>query len=180
VSAVPGPTTPWRGRPRNSSRDSRPHRPRRPGRRCALRLLWSEEDGSTLLLSIFFGALSLALVLLVVAATSLYLERKRLFTLADGAALAAAESFPLESVSRDDAGRPRPVLRSSEVEEAARVHLAHASPDFDDLRLLDAETTDGRSARVSLSCSWAPPVVSLLVPGGVRVEVSATARSVLR
>jgi hypothetical protein len=175
VNAVPGPTAHG-----YHAQDARLAHPRRFGRRRVLRRLRSEEDGSTLLLSIFFGALSLALVLLVVAATSLYLERKRLFTLADGAALAAAESFPLESVSRDDAGRPRPVLRRSEVEDAARDYLTDAAPAFNDLRLLDADTTDGRSARVSLSCAWAPPVVSLLVPGGVRVEVSATARSVLR
>jgi hypothetical protein len=139
-----------------------------------------EEDGSTLLLAIFFGALSLALVLLVVAATSLYLERKRLFTLADGAALVAAESFPLDAVSRDGAGRPLPALRSQDVEGAARDYLVDASHSFEDLRLLRADTFDGRSATVSLSCSWAPPVVSLLVPGGVRVEVTATARAVLR
>jgi uncharacterized membrane protein len=138
-----------------------------------------EEDGSTLLLAIFFGALSLALVLLVAAATSLYLERKRLFTLADGAALAGAESFPLETVFRDDLGQPRPALRSAEVEQAARDHLADASTSFQDLTLLNAGTSDGRSATVSLACSWAPPLVSLMVPGGVRVEVSATARSVL-
>jgi len=83
-------------------------------------------------------------------------------------------------VARDGAGRPLPALRSVDVEDAARGYLADASPPFDDLRLLNADTPDGRSATVSLSCSWAPPIVSLLVPGGVRVEVTATARSVLR
>jgi hypothetical protein len=150
-----------------------------PRRASCLRRL-GEEDGSTLLLAIFFGALSLALVLLVVAATSLYLERKRLFTLADGAALAAAESFPLESVGRDDSGEPRPVLRSPDVEAAARDYLGDVSPSFEDLRLLSADTSDGRSATVSLSCSWVPPMASLVLSGGVRLEVSATARSVLR
>ena len=42
-----------------------------------------DERGSTLLLTIFYGVLGLALVLVVVSATSLYLERKRLFTLAE-------------------------------------------------------------------------------------------------
>ncbi len=37
-----------------------------------------DERGSTLLLTIFYAALSLALILVVVAVTSLYLERKRL------------------------------------------------------------------------------------------------------
>ena len=144
------------------------------------RRLRNDEEGSTLLLAIFFGALCLAVVLLVVAATSLYLERKRLFSLADGAALAAAESFPLESVSRDDSGEVRPALRSADVEEAAREYLTDASTgSFRNLRLLGARSPDGRSAAVSLACAWAPPVVSFFAPEGVRVEVSATARSVL-
>ena len=63
-----------------------------------------DEDGSTLPLIIFYAALSLALILLVVAATSLYLERKRLFTLADGASLVGAESFSLGDVSRTSLG----------------------------------------------------------------------------
>ena len=149
-------------------------------RLARLRRLRGEEDGSTLLLAIFFGALSLAVVLLVVAATSLYLERKRLFTLADGAALAAAESFPLETVARGESGRPRPVLDGDSVEGAAREYLEDASPaEFRDLRLLDAEAPDGRTATVTLACSWSPPIVSFFAPGGVRVEASATARSVL-
>ncbi|MFD3443916.1 pilus assembly protein TadG-related protein [Microbacteriaceae bacterium 4G12] len=144
------------------------------------RRLRNDEEGSTLLLAIFFGALSLAVVLLVVAATSLYLERKRLFSLADGAALAAAESFPLDTVSRDDSGEVRPALRSAGVEEAVREYLADASTgSFRDLRLLSAATPDGRSAAVSLVCAWTPPVVSMFAPEGVRIEVSATARSVL-
>jgi hypothetical protein len=172
MSAAAGPA----GRPRGIRRRPALRLPPSAGRLGRLR---REEEGSTLLLSIFFGALALALVLLVVAASGLYLERKRLFTVADGAALAAAESFPLESVTRDASGSPRPVLRARDVEEAARQYLAEAAPNLDGLRLLAAETPDGRSARVALSCSWAPPVVSLLVPGGVRLEVSATARSVL-
>lgn len=161
------------------ARSSLPRAPCRARARPVLRRLVQEEDGSTLPLVIFFGALSLALVLLVAAATGLYLERKRLFTLADGAALAAAESFPLDEVSRDSDGVPVPALRPADVEDAARAYLEDASPRLDDLRLVRAGTPDGRTASVSLSSAWAPPVVSLLVPGGVRLEVTATARSVL-
>lgn len=48
------------------------------------------DDGSTLILTVFFAGLTLTVILLVVATTSLYLERKRLFTVADGAVLAGA------------------------------------------------------------------------------------------
>ncbi|MCC6269748.1 MAG: hypothetical protein IT190_00550, partial [Microbacteriaceae bacterium] len=60
--------------------------------------LKNDDRGSMLPLTIFYGFLSTVLILLVVAATSLYLERKRLFTLADGAALVAAEAFELDDV----------------------------------------------------------------------------------
>ncbi len=57
-----------------------------------------DDRGSILPLVILYGILALALVLIVTAATSLYLEKKRLFTLADGAALVGAESFSLTEV----------------------------------------------------------------------------------
>ena len=56
-----------------------------------------DEDGSILPLIFGFFAIALAVVLIVTAATSLYLERSRLYTLADGAALAGADSFALDT-----------------------------------------------------------------------------------
>ncbi|MEX1079256.1 MAG: pilus assembly protein TadG-related protein [Homoserinimonas sp.] len=137
----------------------------------------SDETGSTLLLTIFYGVLALVLVLLVVAATSLYLERKRLFTLADGAALAGAEAFELSSVTVTPDG-PRPVLRTSVVAETVGDYLAVAPHSFENLAVERADTVDGRSATVQLSADWRPPIVSLLVPEGIRIDVTAVARSV--
>jgi uncharacterized membrane protein len=138
---------------------------------------FADETGSTLLLTIFYGFLALVLVLLVVAATSLYLERKRLFTLADGAALAGAEAFELDSVTITPDG-PRPVLRSPDVTAAVSDYLALAPHSFQGLVVERAETVDGRSATVQLSADWRPPMVSLLVPDGIRIDVTAVARSV--
>lgn len=138
------------------------------------------EEGSTLVLTIFYGVLALLLVLVVVAATSLYLERKRLLTLADGAALAAAEAFPLASVRTvpGEAGL-RPVLSSADVEQAAADYLAHVAPDgLERLTLERAASVDGSSATVSLSAIWRPPVVAVVLLDGVRVRVSSVARSV--
>jgi hypothetical protein len=138
-----------------------------------------DEDGSTLPLTIFFGVLALTLVLLVVAATSLYVERKRLFTLADGAALAGAESFDLRTSTVGSSGKPQPVLTSAAVREAVVDYLGNGTVDrFDRLHLEQADTLDGRSATVSLSSEWHPPVLSLFVPDGVHLEVTAVARSV--
>lgn len=136
------------------------------------------DEGSTLPLTIFYGMLSLLLVLLVVAATSLYLERKRLFTLADGAALVGAESFDLNDVVRTPLGY-RPTLTSDAVSTAVTAYVHdNGGRGFSDLTIERADSADGRSATVSLSSYWQPPVVTLLLPEGVRIEVTAVARSV--
>lgn len=137
-----------------------------------------DDRGSLLPLAIFFAALSLALILTVVAATSLYLERKRLLTLADGAALVGAESFSLDTVTATPAG-PRPVLTSAEVASAVKNYLAdNPSDSFTKLAVERAVSVDGKSATVELSCYWSPPAVTLIVPRGLRIDVTSVARSV--
>ncbi|CAN5276005.1 hypothetical protein BH09ACT5_BH09ACT5_12600 [soil metagenome] len=137
-----------------------------------------DDTGSTLPLTIFFGFLATVLVLVVVAATSLYLERKRLFTLADGAALVGAEAYALGDV-RATASGVRSSLASREVAAAVGEYLSTAPTDeFADLRLERAESADGHSATVELSAYWRPPVLTLLLPEGLRIEVTSVARSV--
>jgi hypothetical protein len=82
-----------------------------------------DETGSILPLICFYGALALLVTLIVASATSLYLERKRLFTLADGAALVGAESFELDEC-RCDAGWPRATLTDEGVRHAVSSYLA--------------------------------------------------------
>ena len=138
----------------------------------------SDEEGSTLPLIIFYGFLSMVLVLLVIAATSLYLERKRLFTLADGAALVGAEAFDLEQVTRED-GVVELHLQTADVASAVSDYVEQSpGVDFDSLRIESAESVDGRSATVALSAAWKPPVLTLVLPEGIRIEVTAVARSV--
>jgi hypothetical protein len=136
-----------------------------------------DDEGSTLLLTIFYGFLSLVLVLLVVAASSLYLERKRLFTLADGAALVGAEAFDLSDVTVTPSG-PQLHLQNVDVAAAVSDYVASTPSGFESLRIDRALTVDGRSATVTLSAYWRPPLVSLLVPEGIPIEVTAVARSV--
>lgn len=118
------------------------------------------------------AALCLALVLVVVSATSLYLERKRLLTLADTAALSAAEAFDL------DAAVGGPSLTDEAVASAVGRHLGAAPEDFDGLRVEDARAVDATSATVTLSAVWRPPVVSVFVPEGIRISVTAIGRTV--
>ncbi len=136
-----------------------------------------DDDGSILLLAVFYGFLSLVLILMVVAATSLYLERKRLFTVADAAALAGAEAFDLAEVVLAS-GRPRAVLRSSDVAAAVDGYLAGLPATSRVVTVERAVSVDGRSATVSLSSLWRPPVLSLLLPEGLRIQVTVVARSV--
>jgi len=136
-----------------------------------------DDSGSTLPLIFFYAVLSIVLVLAVVAATSLYLERKRLFTLADGAALVGAESFELEDVGLTPEG-PRAVLHPPDIRRSVLGYVAaNGREEFTRLAVEQATTSDGRSATVTLSARWNPPVVSLLIPDGFRIDVTSTARS---
>ncbi|MGY4859969.1 pilus assembly protein TadG-related protein [Cryobacterium sp. AP23] len=147
----------------------------RPG---VLGRLRHDEEGSTLLLTIFYGFLALLVVLIVVAATSLYLERKKLFTLADGAALAGAESFALDSVAING-DELHAALTTPEIRAAASAYLAVAPhPGVENVVLTRADTVDGQSATVTLQAWWQPPVLTLFVPDGLPVQVTAVARSV--
>jgi len=144
------------------------------------------DEGSILPLVIAACALGIAVILMVSAASSLYLERVRLSSLADAAALAGAESFDVDgpvdpgALAADGDGVPHPVLTDAGVADTVDRFLADEPPSgLHDLHVDAATSPDGRSARVTLSSTWHPPVASLLVPDGVRIDVTSTARGVL-
>jgi uncharacterized membrane protein len=145
---------------------------RRIGRR-----LTSDEGGSTLLLAIFYCFLGLSIVMVVASATTLYLERKRLFSVADGAALAAAEAWALDAV-HIEGDRLAFTLDDAEVRRAAADYLADAASDLDDVELVRAASDDGRSATVTVRAIWRAPIHTELMPVAVPIEVTVTARSV--
>lgn len=136
-----------------------------------------DDGGSTLLLTIFYCFLGITIVLVVVSATTLYLERKRLFTVADGAALAAAEAWALDSV-RVDGDRLTIELDDADVRRAAAEYLDDAASDLDDVVLVRAASDDGRSATVTLRSVWQAPIHNELIPVAVPIEVTVTTRSV--
>jgi hypothetical protein len=107
------------------------------------------------------------------------LERKKLFTLADGASLVAAESFSLDSLQPAGDGTVRPLLSDTEVRAAALAYLQRLSPAEADFWQLEyAGTPDGLSAVVELSGYWRPNIVTFFVPEGVKITVTAKARSI--
>jgi hypothetical protein len=145
-----------------------------------MRQRFGDDRGSTIPLVVGLAALALCIVLAVTAATSLYVERKRLFTLADGAALAGAEAYELDDISADGEG-VRARLSDPAVSAAVADYVAAAPhPSLDHVRVEQAESPDGESATVTLSAMWRPPVVTLFVPEGIRLEVTSTSRSVFR
>ncbi|GAB3616748.1 hypothetical protein GCM10027416_13050 [Okibacterium endophyticum] len=138
----------------------------------------TDERGSSLILTIFYGALALVIILVVAASTSLYLERKRLLALADAAALVGAEAFDL-STATFDGDKPSVTLESSDVHTAVTTFLDdYPAAQLDNLRLEEAGSIDGKSASVTLSSAWMPPVLTLFVPDGIRLDASSVARSV--
>lgn len=137
---------------------------------------WREDRGSTLLLIIGTAALSLALVIGVMAASSLYLERKRLFTIADGAALNAAQSF--DTLLAPTQANPHPRLSNSSVSRSVQLYLSRLTTSARHRAVLTSATSpDARTAVVTMQSTWHPPVVSIFMPSGLTISATASART---
>lgn len=132
-----------------------------------------DDEGSILLLTLGYALLAIAVILVCVDATSLYLAQKRLDALADAAALAGADGFTLVV----DGDGPRAVLSDDGVREQAEAIVAEVG---DGASVVEAGTPDGVSARVRVADTWRPPVVALFVPDGVALSATATSRTALR
>ncbi|MCH6229188.1 pilus assembly protein TadG-related protein [Microbacterium sp. CFH 31415] len=145
----------------------------RPSRDARARRRGSDDEGSVLLLTLGYGVLALVAILVCADATSLYLAQKRLDSLADAAALAAADGFVL---SVDD-GEPVAELTTARVRDQAQTMVDELGSGA---TLLSAGTPDGLSARVTVAATWRPPVLTLFVPDGVALEATATSRTALR
>jgi len=139
----------------------------------------ADDDGSVLPLLIGATALALSLVLVVAGAASLYLERKRLLGLADAAARVGAEAFPLDAVEVGATNQLTVELAPTDVHHAVSVFLGEQSLSrFEALELVEAGSLDGRSATVTLTSWWRPPLLGPVLPEGLTIEATATARTV--
>lgn len=138
----------------------------------------SSEQGSSLILIIFAMLVCMSVILGVIAATSLYIERKRLFSLADAAALTAAEGFNLEDVTMTN-GRVVINLTNAQVLSVATRYIsALSSSDSKGVTIVSARSVDHRSSEVTLSKQWTAPVFSFFFPRGFPISVTARARTV--
>lgn len=137
------------------------------------------DDGQMIVLVIGYVLLALLIATVVMAVSSIYIEHKKLLSLADGAAVAAADSFTLGQLE-SAGGSPSAVLSGSRVRGAA-VDYLNRNGAFTRLGGLavgpGTGSPDGSTAVVVLSAAVHPPVVNFLVPDGIRIEASSTARS---
>lgn len=128
-------------------------------------------------LAMGYTVLALAIILVCVNATSLFLAHQRLQSLADAAALAGASRF---TFTVED-GVPAVLLTDEAVGAHAQSFVDRAGRELDTPELVvdEAGSPDGRSARVALRSTWRPLLVSAFVPDGVTVRATATSRTVL-
>ncbi|TDE97440.1 hypothetical protein EXU48_04400 [Occultella glacieicola] len=144
------------------------------------------EDGQILLLSLIYGLVTLALVMVVASVASVYLERKRLLSLADALAADAADAVDEAQFYTTD--RPSTVdlpltdasVRAA-VEEYLRAAPASMTEEFEQFAIVEPTgSPDGDVAEVSLGAVSRPPLVPwVLLPwtDGITVEVTARAEA---
>lgn len=143
----------------------------------------SGDDGQVMILALAFGLLAILLVGVVVSATAVHLERKRLLALADLAALEAADAT---DPARYYAGPPREgaplTLTPDDVNAAVEAYLAEApaAARFEDLQVVEATVLDGRTVVVTLRAVASVPLLSAATAAwsdGVELVVTARARA---
>ena len=140
----------------------------------------SLERGSMVPLIAGLAGLAVALMFVVVSATSLAIERHRLHALAEATALFAAESFDPGDL-RMGSGELIVPLTNERVRRDAVSYLSGGIVHrHHDLRLVVADTPDNRRARVRLSATWRPPLVSAYVPLSVQMEAQSLSRVMIR
>ncbi|NVM97456.1 hypothetical protein G6035_02100 [Arthrobacter sp. SDTb3-6] len=131
-----------------------------------------------MVLMIGYVLIALLLMTVVAAGSSLYIGHKRLLSLADGAALAAADTFTLAGGSAENA--PGTVLTGRGINAAAVEYLSGADVPraLSGVQLAAGTgTPDGRTAEVRVTGIVHPMFINFLVPDGIRLTVTGTARA---
>ena len=103
------------------------------------------QEGQVLVLSIGFMLIALLVATVVMAASSVYLEHKKLLSLADGASVAAADSFTLGQLG-NSGGTPSAVLSGARVRSAAVDYLGRNGA-FERFSALSRGAVDGQPGR---------------------------------
>jgi uncharacterized membrane protein len=144
-----------------------------------------KDEGQILLLSLVYGLVTLALVIVVVAVSTVYLERKRLLSLADALAVDAADAIDTDVFYTGDRGEAVDLpLTDASVRSAVEDYLqaapAAVTGEFEDFAVVEPTgTPDGTVAEVSLGAPIRPPLVPwVLTPWRDGIPLQVTSRAV--
>lgn len=139
------------------------------------------ERGQTMILIIGYVVLTLLVVSVVTGASAVYIGHKKLLSVADSAAAAAADSFSLGTAS--ETNEPVVSLDREQVRSVVQRYLKNnvALNSFDELTIsAKTGTDDARSATVTLGAIVHPPIINFLIPAGISISATSTARPQLR
>ena len=137
------------------------------------------DDGSVLVLTIGLVVVVMLLVAVVAAASKLFLTRRSLASVADGAALAAAQDVDLAALYAGQAGATLPLAAErARADAAAYVARAMTDTGLTDLRVVSV-TVAGRSVDVTVSARSVLPFASAVTgdPEGTVITVTAHAEA---
>jgi uncharacterized membrane protein len=137
------------------------------------------EHGQITVLTIGYVLLALLLTSVVMAVSTVYIEHKKLLSMADGASVAAADSYSLGQMETK-AGTPSAVLNGGRVRTVVTDYLTQndAFTRFEGLAIEPSTgSADGSTAVVVLSAAVHPPIVNFLVPDGIAIRAESTARA---
>jgi hypothetical protein len=147
----------------------------------------SREDGRIMLLTAGCVAIGLMLVAMVASSTAVHLDRKQLYDVADLLAADAADSMPPERFYAGEARTPDGTgvltLTDGDVEQSVVDYLAAhpgALRGLDGVRVVEASSPDGRTARVGLAATSHPPLLRWFTDafgGGFTVQATSSARA---
>jgi uncharacterized membrane protein len=145
------------------------------------------DDGSISLLIVFYMLIAAAMVVVAIDASAFFLAQRGLSSVADGAAVSAAQALDEDALYAGRAGDELP-LDAAGVRAAVAGYLTdrELASTYPTLQVAEA-STDGETVTVTLTYDKELPFLALVsaltnaIPGGtVRVEVTAHARSPFR
>ncbi len=147
----------------------------------------TREEGRIMLLTAGCVAIGLMLVAMVASSTAVHLDRKQLYDVADLLAADAADAMPPERFYVGEARTPDETgvltLTDADVEQSVIDYLAAhptALRGLDGVRVVEASSPDGRTARVGLAATSHPPLLRWFTDafgGGFTVQATSSARA---
>lgn len=150
-------------------------------RRSSERMSEAKDEGQTTVLVVGLSVVCLLLATVILAVTTVNLQARKLLSAADGATLAAADSFTMAMEAGAEAGNA-PVLDDAAAAAAVAGYLSAAGAHgrFEGLTVESVSVGDGgQTVDVVLSATARPPVVNWIVPEGITVVAASSSRTAL-